>query len=351
MPSARPRAPRPTSAGAVAGTVRRGVDERLGPARCQLGATTPGGIAFRSLQSATATVKNAAGAIVGTGAIDLTSAQATSAQVSGNVSYHVVGQGTVGLYAAATTGLGAGIDWEDYTADLTGTVTIAVTTDGLVLNGATLPAGTYLITTAAAHLTGDGSTPAANFDAGLTLGITDGIVSLGQGSGGLSIAGQPTDPGQGLTLTGFNGTATITADGGAGTDSVALNGQAAQVIQVFADPLTTDQNSPVSFDFRVRSSLAGTYTLLAAAPAGWTVAFDANGRATVTPAPGTSPGTYAIRLGAVSQDNPDLIASGEVLVTVTAVPAGVTLSIDPDPLYYVAVERCPGADGLPGDGP
>ena len=138
-------------------------------------------------------------------------------------------------------------------------------------------------------------------------------------------------------MTGFNGTATITADAGAGTDSVTLNGQAAQVIQVFADPLTTDQNSPASFDFRVRSSLAGSYTLLAAAPAGWTVAFDANGRATVTPAPGTSPGTYAIRLGAASQDNPDLIASGEVLVTVTAVPAGVTLSIDPDPLYYVSV--------------
>src|SRR5262249_15959898 len=51
--------------------------------------------------------------------------------------------------------------------------------------------------------------------------------------------------------------------------------------------------------------------------------------------PGLQGGTYAIRLTASSESNPNLIVQTEVMVTVNPTRRGVTLSVAPDPLFTV----------------
>src|SRR5208337_258940 len=146
----------------------------------------------------------------------------------------------------------------------------------------------------------------------------------------------PLDPEDETTLDGYNGTITVSANGD-GTDSVSLNGTAGNVLQVLVSPaaFTTDQNTPITFQPSIQTSLADTYNLTASAPPGWKVTIDNNGNVTATPAPGLQGGTYPIQIIAQSTTNPDLVVQSVVDVTITTTQPGITLAVQPDNLFTV----------------
>ena len=104
-------------------------------------------------------------------------------------------------------------------------------------------------------------------------------------------------------------------------------------------PLTTDQNTPVTFRPAIRTSLADAYTLTAQAPTGWMVAIDATGNVTATPAPGLQGGTYPIQVIAQSTTNPDLVAQIDRPRHHHPHAPGITLAVAPDPLIHRALQR------------
>ena len=205
--------------------------------------------------------------------------------VSGaRTSINVSGTGSLSFYGPAESSLGVSGDWQNYTATVTGNVSITLTVPAgaLTLNGTALPAGTYTITTSSATLSGSGTMSSPNFAGSASITSTNGTINLGPGSGTLSVGGKPLDPDDETTLDGYTGTINVSANGD-GTDSVSLNGNAGNVLQVTTTPstLTTDQNTPITFATNVQTSLADTYNLTANAPTGWTVTIDSSGNVTV----------------------------------------------------------------------
>src|SRR5581483_662594 len=71
------------------------------------------------------------------------------------------------------------------------------------------------------------------------------------------------------------------------------------------------------------------------APTGWNVILDPQGNATVTPAPGSQGGTYAVRIVAQPDADPTLAVLGVVLVTVTPTQPGLALDVAADPVLSV----------------
>ncbi|HXG10326.1 MAG TPA: hypothetical protein VNK04_11225 [Gemmataceae bacterium] len=298
----------------------------------QTGAVTS--LRATGLSAGSAVVTDAAGNLVGSGAVSLAADAPVSLAVGGTTRFDVAGTGELAVYAPAAAGLGVAGDWAGYTAGLSGAVTIRLTTDGLTLNGTRLPAGTYTLTTASASVSGSGATASPNFDDEVSLTLSGSVVSFGPATGGLTVGSVAVDPGSGVTLAGYAGTVTVTAGGAA--DSVAFRGTAAHVLRVAGGPaLAADQNTPVGFTPDVRTSLAGTYALTAEAPAGWSVGIDGTGRVTVTPAPGVQGGTYPVRVVVRSAGNPGLVAQATVDVTVTPTAPGVSLAVQPDALFTV----------------
>lgn len=289
-----------------------------------------------SLNATSAHVLDANGDTVGSGAVTLATTPANFAAVSGNASYSVIGQGSLSFFGPAESSLGVSGDWNNYTAIVSGDVSIVTTTDDLTVDGHILPAGTYTISTSSATLTGSGTTASPSFSGSASVTATSGLVYLGKGTGSVTVGGGTFSPTNGVTLTGVDGNLTVSATG-MGTDSVSLSGSAANVLTVSANPtaITTDQNTPVTFQTSVQTSFADTYTITAQAPTGWTVSVDNAGNVTVTPAPGLQSGTYPIRIVAQSTTNPDLVAQTTVNVTLKSALLGITLNVAPDPLTTV----------------
>ena len=259
-----------------------------------------------------------------------------AASISGSTQYSVDGQGSLSFYGPAESSLGVSGDWQNYTASVTGSVSITLTTDALTLNGQTLPAGTYTITAGSATLSGSGATSSPNFAGSVAINATGGTINLGPGTGNLSVAGAPLHADDETTLDGYTGTISVSANGD-GTDSVNLNGNAGNVLQVTIpqSTFTTDQNTPITFQPDVQTSLADTYDLTVSAPPGWTVTIDANGNVTATPAPGLQSGTYPIQIIAQSETDSNLEAQTTVEVTITPTQPGITLAVASDPVFTV----------------
>ena len=321
-------------AGPVAGTLRGASVRAAGALAASWSGAGVTAFQTAALSAPVATVTDAAGHPVGSGAVSV--GAALSAAVSGNASYAVTGTGSLAFYAPAADGLGVAGTWSNYSASVTGTVSITLTTDGLTLNGTRLPAGTYAITTNSATITGRGNTSSPDFAGSAAVTVTSGTVNLGPGSSGVTVGGSPLDVADGATLSGYSGTVTVAA-GGNGLDAVTLNGTAANVLTVSATPgtLAADQNTPARFAVHVNTSVADTYALTAEAPAGWTVAIDAAGVVTATPAPGTQGGTYPVRVVAKSAVKGDLVAQSTVTIAVTPTAPGVHFTVPPDPLFTV----------------
>jgi hypothetical protein len=292
-----------------------------------------------SLSATSATVADAQGKHIGSGPVRLALVEAVPASVSGNNQYSVTGTGSLSFYGPAESSLGVSGNWTNYSATVTGnSVSITVTTDGLTLNGQTLAAGTYTITTTSAALAGSGQSTSPDFSGSASLSITNGTLALGSENGSITVGGSPLDLSSGATLDGYTGSLTVTANGN-NTDAVTFNGNATNVLTVSASPpaLTADQNTPATFQVDVNTSFADTYNLTAQAPPGWTVSIDATGKVTVTPAPGLQGGTFAVQIIAQSHTNPNLVAQTTVNLTVTPTTPGETLNVVTDPVLSVPV--------------
>ena len=204
------------------------------------------------------------------GAVGLAEATPIGAAVSGNDQYNVNGTGSLSVYGPAGTQLGVSGDWTAYSATVSGGVSITLTTDGLSVDGVTLPAGTLHDHGPSVTLTGSGPSTSPNFTGSVSITATGDTVNLGPWTGNLAAGGRPARPSNVATFDGYSGTIAVAANGN-GTDAVSLDGGASNVLQVSASPsaLTTDQNTPVRFAAKVQTNLADTYTLTAEAPQGW----------------------------------------------------------------------------------
>ena len=291
-----------------------------------------------SLSSADATVVDAAGRRVGSGVLATIGLSLTPVRVFGSLGLSMTGSGSLSFYGPAESSLGVSGDWQDYTAVITGSVsmTLSVPAGALSLNGEALPAGVYTISSNSATLSGSGNISSPSFAGSVSITSTSGTINLGPGGGSLAVAGKPLNPDDEATLDGYNGTISVSANGD-GADSVTLNGNAGNVLQVATTPttLTTDQNTPITFAANIQTSLADTYNLTANAPTGWTVSIDSSGNVTVTPAPGLQSGTYPIQIIAQSQTDSNVVAQTTVDVTITPTQPGINFSVASDPEFTV----------------
>jgi uncharacterized membrane protein len=323
--------------GAAAGAVAASSVAVSGSIVASWSSSSLSSLSVTSLNAPSGTILSSSGQTVGTGTVALASATGLPVSVTGTDQFAVHGAGSLSVYGPAETSLGVSGIWDNYAAAVTGNVTITLTTDGLSLNGQALPAGTYTITTNSATLAGSGNTASPSFAGSASVTLTNGTVNLGLGSGNVTLGGNSLNLSSGGTLTGYTGSIAVMAGGGSGSDDVMLNGNADNVLTLSATPAlpSTDQNTPVTFQVNVNTSLADTYAVRAEAPPGWTTNVSASGNVTVTPAPGTQGGTYPIRVVARSTTNADLVAQTTVGVTVTPTSPGVTLTVAPDTLYTV----------------
>ncbi len=223
----------------------------------------------QSIEVPSATVQNVNGLSVGSGPVALSSATPGAVSITGLAHLSVNGLGALSVYGFAETSIGVSGDWQNYTATITGDVSITLTAlDGsLTLNGQALPAGTYTITTGSATLSGSGTmSRQTSPERPRSLRPTARSTS-GRGAAISPSAASRSMPTNETTLDGYTGTITVAANGD-GTDLVSLNGNAGNVLQVTTTSatLTTDQNTPVTFTANVKTSLADTYTLTANAP-------------------------------------------------------------------------------------
>ncbi len=296
-----------------------------------LGATA---LLVQSLNANGASVLDESGKPVGSGAVALASGLAIPASISGDVQFGVTGTGILSFYGPSGANLGVSARWGNYTATVAGTLSVTLTTGGLTLNGAALPAGTYTISANAATLSGSGNAPSPNFSSTVAIRVTGGTVGLGPSSGNLVVGGNPLDATSGATLTGYTGNVTVTGNDGV-TDNVTLDGGADNVLTVSASAAApaTDQNTPVTFHVNVNTTFTDGYAVSAHAPPGWGVSIDSAGNVTATPAPGLQGGTYPIQVIAQSTANPDLVARTTVNVAITPTASGLAFSIIPDPQF------------------
>ena len=222
-----------------------------------------------SLTAAGATVRDASGATVGVGTVVLTAPDAGPAPlaISGNVQYTVSGEGSLSFYGSAASGLGVSGDWASYSATVSGGVTFGVSTGILTFNGSPLPAGSYSITAPSAQYSGSGRSSSPSFSGAVTIAASDASLELGKGTGAFNISGSIADLVNGLSLSGYTGSITVTAGGG-DTDAVTLNGTAVHALSLSATPagLMTDQNTPVTIQASVSTSFADTYEVSARRP-------------------------------------------------------------------------------------
>jgi uncharacterized membrane protein/transglutaminase-like putative cysteine protease len=325
-----------TSAGAVQGSVNATSGQISGSLQAAWTSTAGSGFQVGSISAPNSTVIGSNGQVVGLGTVGLSTITQVEARVSGSNRYTVNGVGSLSFFGPAESALGVSGEWSNYTASVTGTVSITITTDGLTLNGQILPAGTYTIKAPSATLTGSGPSTSPDFTGSASVTAAGGTLDVGIATGNLSVGGKPVDPKQGVTLTGYTGTVAVAATGSA-TDVFTIAGNATDILSLSGIPatVTTHQNTPVSFKAGVSTSLADAYTFSAHAPAGWAVSIDDDGNVTAIPAPGLQGGTYTIRVAAQSTTNAALVAQAVVEVMIVPTQPGMTLSVAPDPLFTV----------------
>ncbi|HEV3339057.1 MAG TPA: transglutaminase family protein, partial [Pirellulales bacterium] len=323
------------AAGSVSGAVTTSFVRAAGALTASWANTPDSTFDSASFTATSATVLGSGGAAIGSGSVTLASSSATNVSISGNVSYSLTGSGSLSLYGPGAAQLAMSGDWSSYSATARGTVTLTLTTAGLVLNGQTLPSGTYTITTNAVTLSGSGLSASPDFAGAASISVNGGLVNLGGGSGSLTIGGTSLDPAYETTFDGYSGTVSLTAGGNA-TDSVQMNGSAANAITVAPTAtFTTDQNTLVTFAANVRTTAAGNDDYLVRGPAGWTTSVDQAGNVSVTPAPGTQQGTYPVLVMAQSTTDPNLISQATVEVTVMPTAPGMTLNVSRDTQFTV----------------
>ncbi|MEO8271368.1 MAG: hypothetical protein ABI557_16725, partial [Aureliella sp.] len=246
-------------------------------------------IEIESLSVGQGQVFDSSGNALGTGQVTAAMRTKTAASISGSANLSLQGVGSVDSYGPAIHGLGVSANWDEYAATAMGNLSVKLSTDSLLLDGVLLAAGFYTISTSSLAFSGRGTTSSSSFAGSAALTVANGTLQLGVGSGNLSYNDISLEPANGTKLTGYSGSVTITAGSvGKNTDRVSLSGIAENIVRISApNGLAVDQNTSVTFQISVSSSLGDIYTIRAEAPDGWNVTIDIDGNITATPAPGT----------------------------------------------------------------
>ena len=302
-----------TTTGSVAGSTTVNAVAVSGHLTASWADSDHSGFEVSAINATGAAVTGAGGSVVGSGTVSLNAPSLVPVSINGSNQYQLDGVGSLSSYGPADSSLAVAGDWSSYSATVTGALSMTLTTGGLILNGLAIPAGTYTVTASSATLGGSGTTSSPNFAGSVSVIATGGTINLGSGTGSLSVGGTPLNVDDETTLDGYSGTIAVSANG-AGSNAVDLSGSTANVLQVTVDPtkLTTDQNTPITFQADLQTSLADTYTLTANAPPGWIVTIDSSGNVTATPAAGLQSGTYPIQIIAQSQTDANLEAQTTV---------------------------------------
>ena len=256
------------------------------------------------------------------------------------------GQGSLSFYGPAESSLGVSGNWDNYSATVTGNVSITLTTAG---SDAQRP-GPPRRDVHDHHQLGHALRQRDKHIAELCrLGLHHRDQRYGQPWAGQrqrhrrrqrrSIS---TD---GATLDGYTGSITVAAGGGGNRRSVTLNGNAANVLTVSAHPetLTTDQNTPVTFQANVNTSFADTYNLTAQRPAG----LDRDHRQQRQCHGHARAGSARRHLPDPDHrpidDQSEPGAQTTVNVAITPTQPGITFAVQPDPKFTVPFDgaRCP----------
>lgn len=282
-------------------------------------------------------VRDANGNIVGSGRLLFAPTVKSEAIVFGSARISVAGTGNIDFYHPAEQTLGVSADWENYVVNATGDVSISLTAleGGLTLNGQFLPDGKYTLTTDAATLSGSGPSTSPVFSDTAFVSMSRGTVNLGSHTGTLTVGGNLVDLSSSTTLAGYNGSLTVTA--AVNGSDVSLSGDVQQVLMVTSTPasISIDQNMSASFQAKVNTSFADTYTFAVEAPPGWAVTIDATGNVTAKPVPGTQMGTFPVRVIARSNANPALIAQTIVNISVAATSPALDFQVAADPIFTI----------------
>jgi hypothetical protein len=224
-----------TAAGSTEGTAVVDAMSASGPLSASWSAGDASGFAVSSLTASGVTITGAGDNPVGSGVVSLMASAPVSVSISGNAQYNVNGTGTLAFYGGTGSNLGVGADWDNYSATVSGSLAITLTTDRLTLNGQALPAGTYTIDTTSATLSGTGPSTSPNFAGAASVTATGGTVNLGPGAGNVAVGGTPIDSTNVATLAGYTGTIAVSA-GRSGGDSVTLDGAAGSCSRLPAPP-------------------------------------------------------------------------------------------------------------------
>ena len=120
-------APRTLTAGAATGAVAVPGFAVSGGLAASWSASSTSDFQAQRLDATVATVTDATGKPVGTGAVELTADSPVAAGISGNNQYSVNGTGSLSFYGPAETNLGVSGDWDNYSATVTGNVSITLT--------------------------------------------------------------------------------------------------------------------------------------------------------------------------------------------------------------------------------
>ncbi|HSN77821.1 MAG TPA: transglutaminase domain-containing protein, partial [Anaerolineae bacterium] len=294
---------------------------------------------FANLSASNGTVSAPNGTVLGSGAISASAIMSSATAFSSSPSplaFAVAGDGGVGLYAPATTGIAGGSQWLAYTAEMSSAqpYTLRLKDAAVTVAGVTHTSHVDLDLAVLATLEGAGGTAAPTFASAAQVALAAGGVMVSPASGSLQVGGAATSPANGFALANFSGAATA-SEASASTDTVTLSGTGTFfALSLSPASSTIPATDSTSFASNIAANASGTYTMTVFAPSGWTAAVDGAGQVTATPPPGAPPAVYQVLVTAQSTAFPDLFASAIHNVTTTAVQA-VEVTVAPDPRWSV----------------
>jgi transglutaminase-like putative cysteine protease/uncharacterized membrane protein len=326
-------------AGAVSANLSTPSLSLLGGLDADWGALGRHALDFANLTANNATVSQPGGPVLGSGAVSASALMSSATALSDSplpMTFAVAGDGGLADYAAATSGLAGGAQWQSYSAQIFSGQPYTLRLDGaaVTVGGNTYSGVLDVAITGQSALDGDTRGIVPTFAGSAQVALASGGVMVNPASGSLTVGGAAASPANGFALANFSGAATV-SDAGASADSVTLSGSG----QFFALSLSPASSSipptgSASFASNLAANASGAYTMTVYAPPGWTATVNGSGQVTAAPPPGATPGVYQVLVSAQSAAHPDLFASAIHQVTTTSLHA-VAVTVAPDPRWSV----------------
>ncbi|MFO7536907.1 MAG: transglutaminase domain-containing protein, partial [Chloroflexota bacterium] len=313
--------------------------------------TWSNGLAFTSLTAAAASLYDEGGTLLGSGLLEAwpqSDATAATALVSG-AEVGLAATGTAAFYAPALTGLAAGSDWANYTAQLTAAapytielVEALVSLDGMAVYSGRLTA----VVTGSSEVSGDSLTAVPNFAPNMNATTNLANLIVAPVGGSVTVGGQAVPANNGFALADYAGSLTLSELDPA-ADRATLDGNALFfTLNLAPATSTTAATNPVAFQATIPANFNDSYTMTVTGPVGWQIDVDAGGTVSAGPPLGSAAGDYSLQVVAQSHTYPGLFVAAEHTVTVMD-SEGVALAVHNDP--FITVPWGPAADNaVPG---